>query len=222
MNVLIFGATGMVGQGVLRECLLDANVQLVQTVGRTAAGAQNPKLRDVVHQNLFHYEAIESSLRGFDACFFCLGVTSSGQAEADYDRVTYGLTMAAAETLCRLNPRMTFIYVSGAGTDSSERGRTMWARVKGKTENALLRLPFAGAYMFRPGIIEPLDGIKSKTNVYQIFYTLGKPLLPLIRLLFPNSIVTTRQIGRAMLTVARNGWPKRVLEIGDIRAAAQS
>jgi uncharacterized protein YbjT (DUF2867 family) len=222
MNVLIFGATGMVGQGVLRECLLDASVQLVRTVGRTAAGAQNPKLRDVVRQDLFHYEAIEASLRGFDACFFCLGVTSSGKAEADYDRVTYGITMAAAETLCRLNPQMTFIYVSGAGTDSSERGRTMWARVKGKTENALLRLPFAAAYMFRPGIIEPLDGIRSKTNVYQIFYTLGKPLLPVIRLLFPNQIVTTRQIGRAMLTVARNGWPKRVLEIGDIRAAAQS
>jgi uncharacterized protein YbjT (DUF2867 family) len=222
MNVLIFGATGMVGQGVLRECLLDANVQLVQTVGRTALGAQNPKLRDVVHQDLFHYEAIEASLRGFDACFFCLGVTSSGKAEADYDRVTYGITMAAAETLSRLNPRMTFIYVSGAGTDSSERGRTMWARVKGKTENALLRLPFAAAYMFRPGIIEPLDGIRSKTNAYQIFYTLGKPLLPVIRLIFPNSIVTTRQVGRAMLTVARNGWPKRVLESRDIRAAAQA
>jgi len=222
MNVLIFGATGMVGQGVLRECLLDAKVQSVQTVGRTATGVQNPKSREVVHADLFHYEAIEASLSGFDACFFCLGVTSSGKAEEDYDRVTYGITMAAAETLCRLNRRMTFIYVSGTGTDSSERGRVMWARVKGKTENALLRLPFAAAYMFRPGIIEPLDGIRSKTNVYQVFYTLGKPLMPLIRLLFPNQIVTTRQIGRAMLTVARNGWPKRVLEIGDIRAAAQS
>jgi uncharacterized protein YbjT (DUF2867 family) len=221
MNVLLFGATGMVGQGVLRECLLDSNVQLVQTVGRTAAGVQNPKLRDVVHADIFHYEALEATLSGFDACFFCLGVSSSGKAEKDYERVTYGITMAAAETLCRLNPRMTFIYVSGAGTDPSERGRILWARVKGKTENALLRLPFAAAYMFRPGIIEPLDGIKSKTNVYQIFYTLGKPLLPLLRMIFPNYVLTTRQIGRAMLTVARNGSPKRVLETKDIRAAAQ-
>ena len=174
MNVLIFGATGMVGQGVLRECLLDPNVQMVQAIGRTATGVQHPKLRDVVHPDLFHYEAIEATLSGFDACFFCLGVTSSGKAEADYDRVTYGITVAAAETLCPLNPQMTFTYVSGAGTDSSEHGRIMWARVKGKTENALLRLPFAAAYMFRPGIIEPLDGIKSKTSVYQIFYTLGR------------------------------------------------
>ena len=220
MNVLIFGATGMVGQGVLRECLLDPNVQMVQAIGRTATGVQHPKLRDVVHPDLFHYEAIEATLSGFDACFFCLGVTSSGKAEADYDRVTYGITVAAAETLCSLNPQMTFTYVSGAGTDSSEHGRIMWARVKGKTENALLRLPFAAAYMFRPGIIEPLDGIKSKTSVYQIFYTLGKPLLPVIRAIFPNQIVSTREVGRAMLTVARHGWPKRVLEIGDIRAAA--
>ena len=220
MNVLIFGATGMVGQGVLRECLLDPNVQMVQAIGRTATGVQHPKLRDVVHPDLFHYEAIEATLSGFDACFFCLGVTSSGKAEADYDRVTYGITVAAAETLCPLNPQMTFTYVSGAGTDSSEHGRIMWARVKGKTENALLWLPFAAAYMFRPGIIEPLDGIKSKTSVYQIFYTLGKPLLPVIRAIFPNQIVSTREVGRAMLTVARHGWPKRVLEIGDIRAAA--
>ena len=220
MNVLIFGATGMVGQGVLRECLLDPNVQMVQAIGRPATGVQHPKLRDVVHPDLFHYEAIEATLSGFDACFFCLGVTSSGKAEADYDRVTYGITVAAAETLCPLNPQMTFTYVSGAGTDSSEHGRIMWARVKGKTENALLRLPFAAAYMFRPGIIEPLDGIKSKTSVYQIFYTLGKPLLPVIRAIFPNQIVSTREVGRAMLTVARHGWPKRVLEIGDIRAAA--
>jgi uncharacterized protein YbjT (DUF2867 family) len=221
MNVLLFGATGMVGQGVLRECLLDADVQLAQTVGRTACGVQHPKLRDVVHPDLFHYEGLEESLTGFDACFFGLGVTSTGKTEDDYARVTYGITMAAAETLCRLNSRMTFIYVSGAGTDSSEHGRIMWARVKGKTENALLRLPFAAAYMFRPGIIEPLDGIKSRTNAYQIFYTLGKPLLPLIRLIFPNQIVTTRQVGRAMLNVASQGFPKRVLESKDIRAAAQ-
>jgi uncharacterized protein YbjT (DUF2867 family) len=175
MNILLFGATGMVGQGVFRECLLDPNVHLVQTVGRTPTGMRHPKLREIVRSDLLHYEAIEAALSGFGACFFCLGVASNGMAENDYERVTYGITLAAAETLCRLNPRMTFVYVSGAGTDSSERGRSMWARVKGKTENALLRLPFAGAYMFRPGLIEPLDGIKSKTKLYRVLYTITKP-----------------------------------------------
>ena len=140
--------------------------------------------------------------------------------EKNYERVTYGITLAAAEVLCRLNPRMTFIYVSGAGTDSSEQGRTMWARIKGRTENALLRLPFSAAYMFRPGIIQPLHGVRSKTAAYRVFYTLTKPLLPLLRLAFPNHVLTTEQIGRAMLTVARQGYPKRVLESKDIRAAA--
>jgi uncharacterized protein YbjT (DUF2867 family) len=221
MKVLLFGATGMVGQGVLRECLRDENVQLVQTVGRTALGVAHRKLRDVVHFDLLHYDALEGSLSGFDACFFCLGVTSSGMSEQDYERVTYGITLATAEVLCRLNPQMSFIYVSGAGTDSSERGRTMWARVKGKTENALLRLPFLAAYMFRPGIIEPLDGIRSRTVAYRVFYAVARPLLPLLRLVIPNQVLTTRQIGRAMLRVGAHGWPTAVLETRDIRAAAK-
>jgi uncharacterized protein YbjT (DUF2867 family) len=220
MNVLLVGATGMVGQGVLRECLLDPDVQLIQTVGRTPLGAQYPKLREIVHQDLWHYEAIGANLSGFDACFFCLGVASSGMREQDYERVTYGITMAAAEILSRLNPRMTFIYVSGAGTDSSEQGRTMWARVKGKTENALLRMPFTAAYMFRPGIIQPLYGARSKTALYRVFYTLSKPLLPLLRLAFPDYVLTTQQIGQAMLTVAKHGYPQKILESKDIRAAA--
>ncbi|HXJ93519.1 MAG TPA: NAD(P)H-binding protein [Terriglobia bacterium] len=220
MNILLFGATGMVGQGVLRECLADPEVQSAQAVGRSATGALHPKLREIVHQDLFHYETLEGQLTGFDACFFCLGISSTGMKEEDYERVTFGITMAAAEVLSRLNRQMTFVYVSGAGTDSSERGRTMWARVKGKTENALLRLPFAAAYMFRPGIIQPLDGIRSKTPVYQVFYTLARPLLPLLRAAFPNQVLTTRQIGQAMLSVARHGFPKRILESGDIRAAA--
>ncbi len=222
MNVLLFGATGMVGQGVLRECLRDPDVQSVLIVGRTASGAQHPKLQEIVHQDLLHYEAIEARLAGFDACFFCLGVSSSGMNEPDYRRVTYGITMAAAETLCRLNPRMTLIYVSGAGTDSSERGRSMWARVKGRTENALLRLPFAAAYMFRPGIIEPLYGIRSKTAIYRFFYVFAKPLLPLLRRALPDYVLTTEQIGRAMLSVAKHGYPRRILESKDIRAAAHS
>src|ERR1700730_17220634 len=149
MNVMLFGATAMVGQGVMRECLLDPEVYLLQIVWRTATGTQHRKLRETVHNDLWHYESLEAQLSGFDACFFCLGVTSSGMTEENYQRVTYGITLAAAEALSRLNLQMTFIYVSGSGTDTSERGRSMWARVKGKTENALLRLSFKGAYMFR-------------------------------------------------------------------------
>jgi uncharacterized protein YbjT (DUF2867 family) len=218
MNVLIFGATGMVGQGALRECLLDPEVKLVQTIGRTATGKQLPKLREIEHHDLSRYDSLDPQLSGFDACFFCLGVSSSGMKEDEYKRVTYGITMAAAETLSRLNPQMTFIYVSGAGTDTSERGRIMWARVKGTTENALRRLPFKSAYMFRPGIIEPLHGVRSKTLAYRIGYTLTSPLMPLLRRAFPNFILTTEQIGLAMLAVAKRGAPKQILETKDIRA----
>jgi len=222
MNVLLFGATGMVGQGVLSECLLDPSVQSVVTIGRSATGQQNSKLREVVHPDLWNYATIESDLRNFDACFFCLGVGSAGMAEKDYEHVTYGITIAAAETLSRLNPKMVFIYVSGTGTDSSEKGRMMWARVKGKTENALLRLPFAAAYMFRPGFIEPAHGEISRNKLYRILFTIAKPLLPAIRRAFPNQILTTHQIARAMLNLVTRPYPKHILEIQDIRAAAQS
>ena len=218
MKVLIFGATGMVGQGVLRECLRDSDVELVVTIGRTPSADQNPKLRGIVHRDLADLSAIEADLSGFDACFFPLGVSSSGMTEADYERVTFNLTVAVAETLSRLNPGMTFIYVSGAGTDSSEKGRIMWARVKGRTENALLSLPLK-AYMFRPGIIQPLDGIKSKTTSYRIGYSLMKPVLPLLHWALPNQVLTTREIGQAMLAVAKRGYEKKILETKDIRAA---
>ena len=221
MNVLVFGATGMIGQGVLRECLLDPGVKLVATIGRTATGQQNPKLREIVHKDLSNYAAIEEKFSGFDACFFCLGISASGTTEETYTRVTYDITIAAAETLCRLNPKMTFIYVSGASTDSSEKGRMMWARVKGKTENALLRMPFAAAYMFRPGFIEPAHGEISRTKLYRTLYNLMKPLLPAIRRAFPNQILTTEQIARAMLNLTRRPYPKHILEVPDIRAAAQ-
>ncbi len=217
MEVLIFGATGMVGQGVLRECLLAADVDLVVTIGRTATGQQNPKLREIVRADLFDYSLIENQLSGFDACFFCLGVTSFRMKEADYTRITYTLTMAAAETLARLNPQMTFIYVSGVGTDSSEHGQSMWARVKGRTENSLLRL-FKSAYMFRPGFIEARNGIRSRTTMYRVLYALGQPLFPLLRRAFPNQVLTTEDIGRAMLNAVRRDYPKRVLEPPDIRA----
>ena len=222
MKVLLFGATGMVGQGVLRECLLDPEVELVVSVGRSAAGSTHPKLREIIHPDLWNYASIERDLAGFDACFFCLGVSSAGMKEDAYARVTYGITLAAAETLARLNPQMTFIYVSGVGTDSSEHGGTMWARVKGKTENALLRLPFRAAYMFRPGLIQPMHGIRSKTTSYRLLYSLLGPLVSLLRSVFPNHILSTEQIGRAMLAVARRGAPKPVLEAKDIRAVLRS
>ncbi|NHZ78791.1 NAD(P)H-binding protein [Massilia sp. CCM 8695] len=222
MKVLLFGATGMVGQGVLRECLQGADVELVQAIGRTPTGQRHPRLRDVVHADLFNYASVTAQLDDFDACFFCVGVTSSRVSEPDYTRLTYDMTLAAAKTLATLNPRMVFVYVSGAGADSSETSATMWERVRGRTENALLALPFRGVYIFRPGMIQPLDGIKSKTTAYRIFYSLMKPVLPLLRAAMPKHVLTTRQVGQAMLAVVRNGARKRVLESADIAALGRS
>jgi uncharacterized protein YbjT (DUF2867 family) len=219
MKVLIFGATGMVGRGVLLECLRDPGVELVVTLGRTSTDIRNPRLQEIVHRDLAQYAGMEDSLTGFDACFFCLGIASAGMKEADYARITYGYTIAAAEILSRLNPGMTFIFISGSGTDSSAKGRSMWARVKGRTENALLQLPLQ-AYMFRPGFIEPMDGIQSKTPMYRKFYTVLGPIFPLLRRALPNHVLSTRQIGQAMLNIARRGYAKRILEPKDIRAAA--
>lgn len=221
MKVLIFGATGMVGRGVLLECLRDPGIDLVVTVVRTPTGILDGKLREVVHHDFADYSAMEESLSGFDACFYCLGVSSTGMKEADYSRVIFTFTMAPAEMLSHLNPGLRFIFVSGVGTDSSEKGKVMWARVKGRTENALLRLPFQ-AYMFRPGFIEPMDGIQSRTPIYEKIYRFTRPLFPLLRSVFPNHVLTTRQIGRGMLHVAREGYPCRVLEPRDIRIAAGS
>jgi uncharacterized protein YbjT (DUF2867 family) len=218
MRVLLFGATGMVGQGVLRECLQDPDVVLVQTVGRNATGAHNPKLKEIVHKDLLNYKSLERDLTVFDACFFCLGVASAGMNEEDYSRITYQIPLALAETLCRLNPAMTFVFISGVGADSTERGRSMWARVKGRTENALLRLPFRGVFVFRPGFIQPLHGVRSKTTLYRIIYVALAPVMPLLRRAFPNHVLTTEDIGRAMLLVVRRGASTHVLEPADIRA----
>lgn len=218
IKVVIFGASGMVGQGVLRECLLDPEVTSVLSVARSSTGQQDPKLREVVHKDFLDFSPLEKDLAGFDACFFCLGVSSVGMSEKDYRRITFGITMAAAETLAKLNPQMTFIYISGAGTDGTEKGRTMWARVKGQTENALRRLPFKAAYMFRPALIVPLHGIKSRTFAYRISYALMRPLLPLMETLFPRYVTTTQKLGRAMLIVAKRGAPKPVLEVPDINS----
>lgn len=216
MNVLILGATGMVGQGVLRECLLDQGVSRVVTLGRATTGRPHPKLTEIVHADLLDLSRVEDRLRGLDACFYCLGVSAAGLSEGEYGRISYEMTLSVAEALVRSSPNLTFVYVSGAGTDSTERGRVMWARVKGRTENALLRLPFRSAYMLRPGLIVPMHGVKSKTRLYRVFYTMLGPVLPMLRKLFPRSIVTTEQMGRAMLGLVRSGYPKHVLEAADL------
>jgi len=218
MNVLILGATGMVGQGVLRECLRDDGVQRVLTLGRTRTGQAHAKLREIVHGDLLHLSAVEDQLRDLDACFYCLGASAAGLSEADYSGINYEITLAVAETLVRLDPDMTFVYVSGTGTDSTERGRVMWARVKGRTENALLRLPFKAAYMLRPGLIIPMYGVKSKTRLYRVFYTVFGPLLPALKALFPRSVITTEHLGKVMLRLARSGYSKQVLETDDLAA----
>ena len=220
MKVLIFGATGMVGQGVLRECLLDPQITCVICVGRSSTGQQHAKLRDVVQSDPSDLSALEADLAGTGACFFCLGVSSIGMSEERYASLTYDLTMRVAERLVRVAPGMTFVYVSGTGTDSSEHGRVMWARVKGRTENALLRLPFTGAYMFRPGVIIPLHGITSRTGWYRAAYMVLRPLFPLMQRFLPRAVTTTEAVGLAMIAVARTGYGKRLLENGDINTAA--
>ena len=218
MKVILFGATGMVGQGCLRECLLDASVESVLAVGRGPTGQRHAKLREILHDNFFDFSAIESQLAGLDACFFCLGVSSLGMSEERYRRLTYDITLAAAKTLSKLNPGMVFIYVTGRGSDSTEQGPLMWARVKGKTENDLLKLPFKAAYMFRPAAIQPLHGIRSKTAWVQGIYVVGAPLLALLNRVAPKYMTTTEQVGRAMIKVAREGFPRPVLESEDINA----
>ena len=216
MKMLLFGATGMIEQGVLRECLLDQRVSAVLVIGRSPSGQAHPKLRELLHADFFDYSAVEGALTGLDACCFCLGVTSAGLSEAAYQRMTYDLTLAAAQTLARLNPAMTFCYISGAGADSSEQGRIMWARVKGRIENALLRLPFKAVHVFRPGAIQPLHGISSRTSLYRLLYVLLGPFWPLLKALSPDSFTTTEQLGRAMLQAALAGAPKAILETPDI------
>jgi uncharacterized protein YbjT (DUF2867 family) len=212
----------MVGQGVLRECLLDPEVETVLAIGRNATVQQHEKLHEIVLNNLTDLSSTEGQLSGYDACFFCLGVSAVGMDEQEYRRLTYDLTLSVATTLARVNPEMTFIYVSGAGTDSTERGRMMWARVKGKTENALLRMPFRAAYMFRPGYIQPLHGIRTKTKWYSALYAMMAPLYPVWKRLVPNYITTTECIGRAMLLVAKHDSPKHVLENEDINSICQA
>lgn len=219
MKIIIFGASGMVGQGVLKECLLADDVKEVTVVGRKNLDIQNSKLKQVITADL-HQTDYLNNIQNFDACFFCLGISASGLSEQQYHAVTYDLTIQIAKALETNPPNMTFIYVSGSGTDSSEQGKVMWARVKGKTENALLRMNFKAVYLFRPAIIQPLDGIQSKTKSYRLFYKIMNPILPLIKRLSPHSILTTSSIGVAMLNAVRSGYPTHILEVKDIAQLA--
>ncbi len=219
MNMLLFGATGMVGDGVLHECLADPRVASILAVGRSPLGFTHAKLRERRRTDFFDYTDLAGALAAIDACFFCLGVSAAGLDATDYHRQTFELTVAAARALASARPGATFCYVSGEGTDAWERGRTMWARVKGKTENALLALPL-NAYMFRPGFIRPRPGARSKTRLYRALYAVAGPLYPLLKRLAPRHVTTTENVGRAMIAAAAVGYPKRVLENPDINALA--
>jgi len=213
MKVILFGATGMVGQGVLRECLRDDGVEAVLAVGRSPTGRTHPKLRELIRKDLFDVAGVAADVQGYDACFFCLGVSSAGMNEADYTHLTYDLTLGWARTLARSNPAMTFIYVSGAGTG----GKAMWAQVKKRTEDALLAL-FPSAYMVRLSVLRAMNREVSKTRWARIGYVVFRPLLPLVRAVAPDAVVTTEELGRAMIRAARQGAPQRVLEPRDLRA----
>ena len=219
MKVIVFGASGMVGAGVVRECLDDSRVESVLSVVRRPTGLAHPKLREHVRSNFLSFVDAAEVLRPHDACFYCLGMTSVGASEEAYRRVTYDMTLAAASALLALNPRITFCFVSGAGTDSTERGKTMWARVKGKTENALLRMPM-NTYVFRPAYIQPRKGVRSRTGWLRVFYAVVGPLYPILSRLSPAYVTTTEDIGRAMIRITHAGYPKRILENADINEAA--
>lgn len=220
MKVVLFGASGMVGSGVLLECLDDDRVQSVLVIGRSPCGVTHAKLRELIRRDFFDYSDILADLAGHDACFFCLGVSVAGLSEAEYHRLTFDLTVAAAAAVLAASPGATFCYVSGQGTDSTEKGRFMWARVKGRTENHLLGMGFERAFMFRPGFIQPLKGVRSKTRLYRAFYALSAPVLPLLRRLAPGAVTTTENVGRAMIEVVARGGPKPILETRDINRLA--
>ena len=212
IKAILTGATGMVGEGVLHECLQHDDVEEVLVVGRRPCGVVHPKLKEIIHPDFFYLASIENQLIGYNACFFCLGVSSVGMKEADFYKATYILTMNFATTLVTRNPDMSFCYVSGAGTDSSENGKMMWARVKGKTENDLMKLPFKSAYNFRPGIIQPTKGLKNTLSFYKYLAW----LIPVIRLFSPRSIVKLSELGLAMIKAVSKGYDKQVIEVKDI------
>ena len=217
IKAIITGATGMVGEGVLLECLENPNVEEVLVINRKALGRSHPKLKEIVHKDFFNLEPIASQLAGYNACFFCLGISSVGISKEEYKRITYDLTLHAGQVLARQDPAMTFCYVTGAGTDSSEKGRLAWARVKGATENALLRL-FPNAYMFRPGLMKATAGQRNLKTLYRRLAW----LYPILHALYPAGSCTLREVGQAMINVSLKGYPKHILEVRDIVTAAKS
>ena len=220
MNVILFGASGMIGSGVLLECLQDPRVRSVLSVGRSPTGRTHPKLKEIVREDLFQYADIEDDLRDYQACFFCLGVSAAGMSEDAYHRITHDMTLATAGKLVELTPGLTFCDVSGEGTDSSEASRIMWARVKGKTENRLLELP-TETYMFRPGFVQPMQGVRSRTALYRALYAVAAPLYPVIRRIAPTHVTTSVNLGKAMIRVGAEGYAKDVLENVDINSLAE-
>lgn len=220
MKVIITGATGMVGKGILLECLKNDKISEVLVIGRKSVEMNHGKLKEIVHKDFFNLESIKDELTGYDACFFSLGISSFRMNEEDYTRITYDLTMSFAKVLFSLNPTMVFNYISGAGTDGTEKGKSMWARVKGKTENDLRNLGFKGSYGFRPGLIKPERGLKTQTGIYKIFMPLARGLYPIVNLFAPNSAVDTGQIARAMIYVSENLPNMKVLEPRDINKYA--
>ncbi|MCX6217063.1 NAD-dependent epimerase/dehydratase family protein [Spirosoma sp.] len=212
IRAIITGATGMVGEGILHECLQQPDVEAVLLINRKPSGVSHPKVSEIIHKDFLDLSAIESQLSGYNACFFCLGVSSVGMKEEEYRHLTYDLTLHVAETLARLNPDMTFGYISGAGTDSTEQGRSMWARVKGATENALMRLPFKKAYMFRPGFMKPTPGLKNTL----VYYKYINWLYPIGRALYPAGFSTLQELALAMIKSVSIGYEKPILEVKDI------
>jgi hypothetical protein len=217
IRAIVTGATGMVGEGVLHECLLHPDVDSVLMINRRPSGIENPKLKEIIHTDFFDFSSIENQLMGYNACFFCLGVSSVGMKADEYKRLTYDLTMHVAQTLSRLNPDMVFCYISGAGTDSSEKGRLSWARVKGKTENDLMKLPFKEVYAFRPGFLKTTKGLKNTIPAYKYFAW----LYPILRFLMPGMLGTLKELGLAMINAAKFGFPKKILEVKDIRQLSE-
>ncbi len=217
IKTVITGSTGMVGEGVLNECLKHPDVESVLVINRKPCGVVHNKLKEIIHKDFFDLSQVESQLSGYNACYFCAGVSSVGKKENEYKRITYDLTMNFAKTFLRLNPEIVLTYVSGVGTDSTEKGKSMWARVKGKTENDLLKLPFKAAYMFRPGYIQPTKGL---LNTYKIYNVLA-PLYPIWKILFPKYVVTNEEIGKAMINVVLKGPEKKILDCIDIRKIAE-
>jgi len=218
MKVILFGGTGMVGQGVLRECLEDSGVEQVLMVVRKATGVASPKVVEMVHEDFFDWTGVEARFEGYDTCLFCLGVSAVGMKEAEYRRTTYDLTMAVAEMLVRVGSLRTFEYISGVGTNAN--GRQMWAQVKGSLENTLMAMPFPQVFCVRPGYIQPLHGVRSKVGWYNGIYAALSWMYPVLKRLAPKYVTSTEELGRAMIAIARKGYPKKVVEMRDIHIAA--